>query len=95
MVFVVAVVHPAVEAGVRVTEADDTEHSVGLAGRPDASGVVTLDAAIMNHDGSAGAVACVRAYAHPISIARLVMERTSHVLLVGGTRWAQFQVSFI
>lgn len=57
--------------------------TVGLGSRPDRDGFVTLDAAVMLDDGRAGSVAFVRGVAHPISLARLVMERTPHVLLVG------------
>ncbi len=73
----------AAEAGVMVTELDSLEHSVGLSGYPDRDGVVTLDAAIMDHAGRAGSVAFVRGVTHPISLARMVMERTPHVMLVG------------
>jgi isoaspartyl peptidase/L-asparaginase-like protein (Ntn-hydrolase superfamily) len=45
---------------------------------------VEMDAAIMDgRSRAAGAVACVRRLAHPVSAARAVMERTPHVLLVG------------
>lgn len=73
----------AAEAGVMVTERDSLEHSVGLSGYPDRDGIVTLDAAIMDHTGRAGSVAFVRGVTHPISLARMVMERTAHVMLVG------------
>ena len=73
----------AAEAGVMVTELDSLEHSVGLSGFPDRDGVVTLDAAIMDHQGNAGSVAFVRGVTHPISLARMVMQRTPHVMLVG------------
>ena len=73
----------AVEAGVRVTEADPSSQSVGLGGRPDRDGHVTLDACIMNSDGNAGSVAFLRDIMHPISVARKVMEQTDHVMLVG------------
>ncbi len=73
----------AAEAGVMVTELDSLEHSVGLSGFPDRDGIVTLDAAIMDHTGRAGSVAFVRGVTHPISLARMVMERTPHVMLVG------------
>jgi N4-(beta-N-acetylglucosaminyl)-L-asparaginase len=66
-----------------VTELDSLEHSVGLSGFPDRDGIVTLDAAIMDHTGRAGSVAFVRGVTHPISLARMVMERTPHVMLVG------------
>ena len=73
----------AVEAGVRVSEADPEVTSVGFGGLPDSSGEVTLDACIMNSAGDAGAVACLKNILHPISVARLVMEETPHVMLVG------------
>ncbi|HAB18588.1 MAG TPA: glycosylasparaginase, partial [Verrucomicrobiales bacterium] len=74
----------AVEQGIRVTESDPNNPSVGLAGIPNAAGVVQLDACIMSGPGhKAGAVAAVEGFAHPISIARRVMETTPHVLLVG------------
>ena len=73
----------AVEAGCRAVEADCPDMTVGLGSRPDRDGFVTLDAAIMADDGRAGCVAFVQGVAHPISLARLVMERTPHVLLVG------------
>ena len=71
------------EAGVRVTEADPLSQSVGLGGRPDKDGHVTLDACIMDSDGNAGSVAFLRDIKHPISVARKVMEQTDHVMLVG------------
>ncbi|WP_285401484.1 N(4)-(beta-N-acetylglucosaminyl)-L-asparaginase [Luteibacter sp. ME-Dv--P-043b] len=73
----------AVEAGARVPEADLRNHSVGRAGYPDRDGKVTLDASIMDENGNCGAVAAIEHIAHPISVARRVMERTPHVLLVG------------
>jgi len=73
----------AVEAGARVPEADLRNHSVGRAGYPDRDGHVTLDASIMDEHGGCGAVAGLEHIAHPISVARRVMENTPHVLLVG------------
>lgn len=73
----------AVEAGVKIPEADLTNHSVGKAGYPDRDGHVTLDACIMDEFGNCGAVAGMEFIAHPIAVARLVMEKTPHVLLVG------------
>jgi len=73
----------AVEAGVRVCEADPEVTSVGYGGRPDREGHVTLDACIMDERGEAGAVAFLQDIMHPISVARKVMELTPHVMLVG------------
>jgi len=73
----------AVEAGVKIPEADLTNHTVGRAGYPDRDGHVTLDACIMDEHGNCGAVAAMEYIAHPISVARLVMEKTPHVMLVG------------
>jgi isoaspartyl peptidase/L-asparaginase-like protein (Ntn-hydrolase superfamily) len=73
----------AVEKGVMVTEADLTNRSVGIGGRPDRDGHVTLDACIMSGDARCGSVAFLEGIAHPISVARAIMERTQHVMLVG------------
>ena len=73
----------AVEAGVRVPEADPNISSVGYGGLPDRDGIVTLDASIMDHLGNAGSVACIEKIMHPVSVARAVMEKTPHVMLVG------------
>lgn len=73
----------AVETGVRVTESDENNRSVGLGGLPDRDGNVTLDACIMNHEQECGAVAYLQEIEHPISVARKVMEDTPHVMLVG------------
>jgi len=80
----------AVEAGATQCEDDPSEHSVGLGGYPDASGEVTLDASIMDHTGRCGAVACLHRIKNAARVARLVMERTPHVMLVGeaATRFA-------
>jgi beta-aspartyl-peptidase (threonine type) len=75
----------AVEAAIRVVEANEADHYVGVGGLPNLLGEVELDASIM--DGAtrrAGAVAAVTGFPHPISIARAVAERLpQHVLLVG------------
>ena len=73
----------AVEAGVKIPEADLNNHTVGRAGYPDRDGHVTLDACIMDELGNCGSVAAIEYIAHPISVARLVMEKTPHVMLVG------------
>ncbi len=74
----------AVEAACRVVEDDPNDHSVGYGGVPNLLGDVELDASLM--DGRtlhSGAVAAVRGFANPISLARRVMEELPHVLLVG------------
>ena len=73
----------AVEAGVKIPEADMKNHTVGRAGYPDRDGHVTLDACIMDEFGNCGSVAAMENIAHPVSVARLVMEKTPHVMLVG------------
>jgi N4-(beta-N-acetylglucosaminyl)-L-asparaginase len=73
----------AVERGIWVTESDINNHSVGLAGKPNAAGVVQLDACIMGPDHKAGSVAAIEGIRHPISAARRVMEKTNHVMLAG------------
>jgi N4-(beta-N-acetylglucosaminyl)-L-asparaginase len=73
----------AVEQGGRVVEADPTDTSVGYGGLPDRDGKVTLDACIMDDQGNCGSVAFVQGFMHPVSIARMVMEKTPHVMLVG------------
>jgi N4-(beta-N-acetylglucosaminyl)-L-asparaginase len=73
----------AVEAGVKIPEGDPTERSVGYGGRPDRDGRVTLDACIMDEQANIGSVAALEHIKHPISVARAVMEKTPHVMLVG------------
>lgn len=73
----------AVEAGVMVIEADPEETTVGYGGTPDRDGRVTLDACIMDENLNIGSVACLEHIMHPISVARRVMEKTPHVMLVG------------
>ncbi|QJX46316.1 N(4)-(beta-N-acetylglucosaminyl)-L-asparaginase [Hymenobacter taeanensis] len=72
----------AVEAGVMVTEASQN-CCVGLGGNPDREGIVTLDACIMDDKFNCGSVAALERIKHPISVARRIMERTPHVMLVG------------
>ena len=74
----------AVEACSRFVEADVTDVSVGRGGLPNILGQVELDASIVNgttHE--VGAVAALQGFLHPISVARAVMERLPHVMLVG------------
>jgi len=73
----------AVEAGVKIPEANPENHSVGYGGYPDREGHVTLDACIMDEHYNCGAVMCLEHIVHAISVARLVMEKTPHVQLVG------------
>ncbi|MFT4023925.1 MAG: isoaspartyl peptidase/L-asparaginase, partial [Flavihumibacter sp.] len=73
----------AVEAGVRITEAAGDNFTVGYGGFPDRDGRVTLDACIMDDKYGCGSVMCLENIMHPISVARLVMEKTPHVILVG------------
>jgi len=73
----------AVEKGVCVTESDPNITSVGYGGLPDRDGHVTLDACIMDENLNGGSVACIEHIKNPISVARLVMEKTPHVMLVG------------
>ncbi len=73
----------AVEKGVQVAEADLSNPTVGKGGYPDRDGHVSLDACIMDEAGNCGSVAALEHIAHPISVARLVMEKTPHVMLVG------------
>ena len=69
---------------VKVTEADPNDESVGLGGLPNEEGVVQLDAAVMyGPRGKGGAVAALENILHPCEVARLVMERTRHIMLVG------------
>src|SRR4051812_10656354 len=74
----------ALEAGVNVVENDPKVQTVGYGGMPNEDGVVQLDAAIMDgRTHRAGSVAAIERIKNPISVARKVMERTEHVLLVG------------
>jgi L-asparaginase len=75
---------PAIEAGIRLIEADPAVRTVGRGGWPNLLGEVELDAAVM--DGTTlrvGAVGALKGFLHPISVARAVMERLPHVFLVG------------
>jgi len=73
-----------IEQGIRLTEADVSNSSVGIGGIPNAAGVVQLDACVMLGLGhKAGSVSSLEDIAHPISVARRVMEKTPHVMLAG------------
>lgn len=73
----------AVEAGVMVIEADESNQTVGIGGLPDRDGLVTLDACIMDEYGNAGSVCFLQHIKHPVAVARRVMEKTPHVMLAG------------
>ncbi len=74
----------AAEKGVNVVEDDPLVTSVGRGGYPNSEGVVELDAALMRGgDRMIGAVASLRKIGRPVSVARAVLEKTNHVLLVG------------
>jgi len=74
----------AVERGANVIESDPEDMSVGIGGIPNEEGEVELDASIMSGaDRNAGAVGAIKYIENPCSVARLVMERTDHVMLVG------------
>lgn len=83
----------AIEKGINFTELDPTERSVGLGGRPDRDGHVTLDACIMDELGNIGSVVAMEHIATPISVARKVMDKTPHVMLAaeGATEFAVSQ----
>ena len=91
---------PALDAALAGAQAveDDTSirNSVGFGSLPDRLGRLTLDACVM--DGrtlACGAVACVEHIKHPAALARRVMEKTPHVLLVGeGAKWFALQQGF-
>jgi len=71
-------------AGVNLVEDDPADMTVGYGGVPNEEGVVQLDASVMHGPtGRAGAVASLEGVKNPTKVARLVMETTDHVLLVG------------
>ncbi|NOT93545.1 N(4)-(beta-N-acetylglucosaminyl)-L-asparaginase [Ferruginibacter sp.] len=72
----------AVEAGAMQIE-NLINCCVGLGGYPDRDGIVTLDSCIMDEHANCGAVAGIERIKHPVSVARKVMEKTPHVILVG------------
>jgi N4-(beta-N-acetylglucosaminyl)-L-asparaginase len=74
----------AVVAGVSIVEDDPKDMSVGYGGLPNEDGVVELDASVMHGPTRrAGAVASIQKIKNPAQVAKLVMEKTDHVLLVG------------
>ncbi|MDA9182386.1 N(4)-(beta-N-acetylglucosaminyl)-L-asparaginase [Saprospiraceae bacterium] len=72
-----------IEKGINNVENNPLDQSVGIGGRPDRSGTVTLDACIMDKEHRAGSVCYLKDIKNPISVARLVMEDTPHVILAG------------
>src|SRR5205085_5120754 len=71
-------------AGVNVVEDDPNDMTVGYGGVPNEEGVVQLDASVMHGPSArAGAVASLEGVKNPSKVAKLVMETTDHVLLVG------------
>src|SRR5262245_17174000 len=83
-------------AGAQAVEDDPKVHSVGYGGLPNSVGTVQLDACVMDGKTLAcGAVAGLENVRHPAAVARRVMEKTPHVLLVGeGARWFAVQEGF-
>jgi len=74
----------AVVAGVNINEEDPEDTSVGYGGLPNEEGVVELDSCVMHGPTRrAGSVASIRGVKTPSKIAKLVMERTDHIMLVG------------
>ncbi len=74
----------AVVEGVNIIEEDPADMTVGYGGVPNEEGVVQLDACVMHGPTArAGAVASLEGIKHPSKVAKLVMETTDHVLLVG------------
>jgi len=85
----------AVEQGVMVEESDLSNQTVGKGGRPDRDGEVTLDACIMDAKGNCGSVVYLQNIAHPINVARKVMEETPHVMLAGkGAEQFAYEMGF-
>src|SRR5947209_9528615 len=83
-------------AGAQAVEDDPTVHSVGYGGLGNAIGTVQLDACVMDGQTlSCGGVAGLENVRHPAALARLVMEKTPHILFVGeGARLFALQQGF-
>ena len=78
-----------------VEESDLSNQTVGKGGRPDRDGEVTLDACIMDAEGNCGSVVYLQNIAHPINVARKVMEETPHVMLAGkGAEQFAYEMGF-
>src|SRR5437868_3351447 len=75
----------AVIAGVNINELDPEDNSVGYGGLPNEEGVVELDASVMHGPTRrCGSVAAIRNIKTPSNVAKMVMEQTDHIMLVGG-----------
>ena len=72
-----------VEACAVAAESDEMIDSVGYGGLPDREGRCTFDAAVMTSPPESGSVCGIERHRHPVSVARLVMERTEHSMLAG------------
>ena len=72
-----------VEACAIAAELDESIDSVGYGGLPDREGRCTFDAAVMTSPPESGSVCGIERHRHPVTVARLVMERTEHKMLVG------------
>ena len=82
--------------GVSVEEENVKNTTVGKGGAPDREGRVTLDACVMAPDGNAGSVVCVQNITHVASLAKMVMEKTPHVMLAGiGAEEFAYQNGFV
>ncbi len=83
-------------AGGQAVEDDPSVHTVGYGGMPNSIGTVQLDACVMDGKTLAcGAVAALENIRHPAALARRVMEKTPHILLVGeGARLFAVQQGF-
>ena len=86
----------AIVAGVQIVELNPHDQSVGLAGLPNEDGVVQLDASCMHGPTKrAGAVGCLEDIATAAAVAKAVMDRTDHIMLVGeGAKRFAIEVGF-
>jgi len=74
----------AVIAGVNILEEDPNVITVGYGGLPNEDGVVELDSCVMHGPTCrAGSVAALQNIKTPSKVAKVVMDRTDHCMLVG------------